>query len=183
MSNMDKKEAIEVIKKNYPRVGISGSQFESALRTLIPELQKGIDERVIDFLRELASFDVANELYKEFGIIYTDVLYWLEMQKEFLHIKKICRENGESFIDDDEATKKAILAIKRVEEYIDRYLTNAHDMKDDDPRKDYCRGVDSTLADISDILQNIYSEKQKEGENYQMHYFGLPGGNIHGLGL
>lgn len=37
------------------------------------------------------------------------------------------------------------------------------------------------------IYDNEYSyteeDEKKEEENYQMHYFGLPGGNIHGLGL
>ena len=43
---MDRKEAIEIIIKNYPHVSNSGSQFESALRELIPELAESDDERV-----------------------------------------------------------------------------------------------------------------------------------------
>ena len=43
---MDRKEAIEVIKKNYPHVGISGSEFESALRELVPELNENEYERI-----------------------------------------------------------------------------------------------------------------------------------------
>jgi hypothetical protein len=37
---MERNEAIEVIKKNYPHVTESGSQFETALRLLIPELKE-----------------------------------------------------------------------------------------------------------------------------------------------
>lgn len=42
---MERKEAIEVIKRNYPHVTESGSQFETALRLLIPELAGSGDER------------------------------------------------------------------------------------------------------------------------------------------
>ena len=47
---MDRKEAIEIIIKNYPHVGISGSKFESALRELIPELKESEDEKIRKFL-------------------------------------------------------------------------------------------------------------------------------------
>ena len=50
---MDIKEAIEVIKKNCPHVGISGSQFEIALRELVPELAESEDERI---RKELLNF-------------------------------------------------------------------------------------------------------------------------------
>lgn len=51
---MDRKEAIDVIKKNYPHVTSSGSQFETALRTLIPELidkDERIRKELIDFCK------------------------------------------------------------------------------------------------------------------------------------
>ena len=43
---MERKEAIEVVKKNYPHCAESGTQFETALRTLIPELQESEDEKI-----------------------------------------------------------------------------------------------------------------------------------------
>lgn len=43
---MERNEAIEVIKRNYPHVTESGSQFETALRLLIPELKESEDERI-----------------------------------------------------------------------------------------------------------------------------------------
>jgi hypothetical protein len=42
---IERNEAIEVIKKNYPHVTESGSQFETALRILIPELKESGDEK------------------------------------------------------------------------------------------------------------------------------------------
>lgn len=52
---MERKEAIEVIKKNYPHCAESGTQFETALRTLIPELKESEDERVKRILYSISS--------------------------------------------------------------------------------------------------------------------------------
>lgn len=43
---MTHEEAIDIVRKNYPHVGVSGSQFETALRNLIPELRESEDERI-----------------------------------------------------------------------------------------------------------------------------------------
>ena len=48
---MDRKEAIEVVKKNYPHVAASGSEFETALRVLAPELAESEDERKRDAIK------------------------------------------------------------------------------------------------------------------------------------
>lgn len=50
---MDRKEAIEIVQKNYPHVGFSGSEFETASRELVPELKESKDERI---RKELLSF-------------------------------------------------------------------------------------------------------------------------------
>ena len=55
---MNKKEALEIVRKNYPHVGFSGSEFETALRELIPELAESEDEwirkHIIKILDSLA---------------------------------------------------------------------------------------------------------------------------------
>lgn len=43
---MNREEAIEVVRKNYPHVGSSGTEFETALRELIHELRESEDERI-----------------------------------------------------------------------------------------------------------------------------------------
>ena len=47
---MTREEAIDIVRKNYPHVGVSGSQFETALRNLIPELRESEDDekRLLD---------------------------------------------------------------------------------------------------------------------------------------
>ena len=50
---MDRKEAIEIVRKNYPHVGFSGSEFETALRKLVPEFNEQPDPRhsLIEFIK------------------------------------------------------------------------------------------------------------------------------------
>jgi len=72
---MDRKEAIEIVRKNYPHVGISDSEFESALRELVPELKESEDERTRkDLIAFICQF--APEHLK------TEYVAYLERQKE-----------------------------------------------------------------------------------------------------
>jgi hypothetical protein len=80
---MERKEAIEVVRKNYPHVSESGSQFETALRTLVPELQESEDERI---RKDLIHWVETNISYERMpvGMNYSNecVLAWLEKQGE-----------------------------------------------------------------------------------------------------
>ncbi len=137
---MTREEAIKEIKS----WAIPSERGREVLETLIPELAESEDERIIRLLRELGSLDAAKELYEEFNLSYTDVLYWLEKQKD---------------------ASKAIEAVERIDKYIDKNLANAHDMKDSNPDKKYYRGWDDALGEMYRILQDIYSvEKHKEQE-------------------
>lgn len=68
---MEREEAIEVIRKNYPHVGNSGTEFETALRELIPELKESEDERI---RREIYNFLIDMECKEEW-------INYLEKQK------------------------------------------------------------------------------------------------------
>ena len=77
---MEHKEAIEIVKKNYPHVGFSGSQFETALRVLVPELAESEDERIRKYIVKFV------ELEKGGGNLPPEdadkLLAYLERQKE-----------------------------------------------------------------------------------------------------
>ena len=74
---MERNEAIEIVKRNYPHVTESGSQFETALRALIPELaeSENEDERIrkalIKFHKSTIDID---------GVKGSDIITWLEKQ-------------------------------------------------------------------------------------------------------
>ena len=76
---MDRKEAIEIIIKNYPHVSSSGTQFESALRELIPELKENEDEKIRKVIRGWINTRPA--FFFDNGISKEEMLAWLEKQK------------------------------------------------------------------------------------------------------
>lgn len=81
---MTREEAIKIVRNIYQT-----DAEKEALQALIPELAESEDERIIRLLRELGSLDAAKELYKGFDLSYTDVLYWLERQKEQKPVESI----------------------------------------------------------------------------------------------
>ena len=70
---MERNEALEIVRRNYPHVSGSGTQFESALRTLVPELKESEDERV---RKELIEFVKSRGGFKQ------EYITWLEKQSE-----------------------------------------------------------------------------------------------------
>lgn len=77
---MDRKEAIEIIRKNMP--SDKSLPVYEALQTLVPELVESEDEKIRQFLLRLvkrcpeSSIDFMGEIKKG------DVIAWLEKQKE-----------------------------------------------------------------------------------------------------
>ena len=81
---MNRQEAIEVIKKNHPHVATSGSQFETAIRELVPELAESEDERVRKVLIHIVkgACDKYGIKYRGNEITEEKLLAYLEKQKE-----------------------------------------------------------------------------------------------------
>lgn len=73
---MERKEAIEVVKKNYPHCAESGTQFETALRTLIPELQESEDAKIS---KEIIKFIATTPKQRN---SHPKWIAWLEKQGE-----------------------------------------------------------------------------------------------------
>ena len=80
---MTREEAIDIVRKNYPHVGVSGSQFETALRNLIPELIESEDERIRKGLIEVVSDIAGGWPFEEHKITKNEALSYLKKQKEF----------------------------------------------------------------------------------------------------
>lgn len=66
----------------------------------------------------------------------------------------------EAYLEKQKEASKAIETVERIDNYIDEHLANAHDMKDSNPDKKYYRGWDDALAEMSRILQDVYSKKE-----------------------
>ena len=81
---MNKKEALEIVRKNYPHVGFSGSEFETALRELVPELAESKDERIRKTigLILIATEEDQDAFYRTHNLTRKECTAWLEKQKE-----------------------------------------------------------------------------------------------------
>ena len=91
---MERNEAIEVIKRNYPHVTKSGSQFETALRLLIPELKESEDERMKNAAIRACKYMIDN--FENSTKDYEDAVAWLEKQKTSEEALQYLRENHSS---------------------------------------------------------------------------------------
>ena len=139
---MTHEEAIDIVRKNYPHVGVSGSQFETALRNLIPELRESEDERIrkaIVATIEQCPDDFLNPKNRD------RMLDWLEKQKDH-------------FRDDTKMIEQKPEDDKAFEEWIDGWWKHnkvnnpdSYDKGDEiqfDEKgfKNFCRGVRNMYA-------------------------------------
>ena len=99
---MERNEAIEVIKRNYPHVTESGSQFETALRLLIPELKESEDERI---RKEIKQFIRSRGMSLAQSKVDSWIA-WLEKQGEKKSQRMISAEAKEALFDYENANIK-----------------------------------------------------------------------------
>jgi len=102
---MERKKAIEVIKKNWP--DSSFTMLHEALETLIPELKESEDERT---LREIKKY-IKEQGDKPTGlpngtVSVSDMIAWLEKQQDNTNIEQVFRPLAGCCIDT--AAKQAI---------------------------------------------------------------------------
>lgn len=78
---MNKDEAIQVIRSNYPT---GRNQLCEALETLIPELKKSDDEKIRKTLKSFFDSEISDYGNVEWrnGIRYGEIVAWLEKQGE-----------------------------------------------------------------------------------------------------
>ena len=94
---MDRNEAIQVIRKNYPHVSESGTQFETALRILIPELKENDDERMWKLIKKYAHYNISDIALGVDHITREQLESWIE--KQCLQ-NPACSEDDEKMVED-----------------------------------------------------------------------------------
>lgn len=74
------KEALEKARQlcAYPTT----KPFISDMQDLFPELKESEDKKMIQYFKDLAPFDKADELYEKYGFSHKDAIAWLEKQGE-----------------------------------------------------------------------------------------------------
>lgn len=71
--------ANEMIKS---MTNIGGVAKVDDIQHIFPELKESDDERMIQYFKDLAPFDNADELYEKYGFSHKDAIDWLEKQVE-----------------------------------------------------------------------------------------------------
>lgn len=87
---MKRDEAIEIVRRNYPHVSESGTQFETALRTLIPELKESEDESIRKAIIATIHLYYGEPLEDE----AKEMISWLEKQgsQNLANSEKTCKD-------------------------------------------------------------------------------------------
>ena len=60
---------------------------QSILEHIFPELKESEDEKMIQYFKDLAPFDKADELYEKYGFSHKDAIAWLEKQTEHANFR------------------------------------------------------------------------------------------------
>lgn len=78
---MDRKEAIDIIRKNIPHLGIGSTEMTEALNELIPELRESQDEKTRKALVKIVK-SIGLKVFETEGVGKNDILLYLERQQE-----------------------------------------------------------------------------------------------------
>ena len=107
-------EALERAKK-WEREHPHGYVIKDMMEYIFPELRESEDERIRRTLVEYFGPKVQLDFVR--GVPIQKIRDWLEKQKESLHISETCKENADSFTDEDERMVKDIrLALLSVDD-------------------------------------------------------------------
>ena len=93
----------EAIKELRGFIGQLTEGCQEAIKVLIPELAESEDERIRKAVLKGIEYLEMDEGWDSIGDIdILDAKQWLEKKKESLHISETCKENTDSFTDEDE---------------------------------------------------------------------------------
>ena len=93
-------KAIERAESIYNETAIPSATTKGICTYIFPELKESDDELMIQYFKDLAPFDNADELYEKYGFSHKDAIAWLE--KQCGHSKFI---NGIQVMDMDKVTR------------------------------------------------------------------------------
>jgi len=83
METIDYKQKI----KDYMNSSEVDTLYKSMLNNLFPELKESDNKRMIQYFKDLAPFDKADELYEKYGFSHKDAIAWLEKQAEHANFR------------------------------------------------------------------------------------------------
>ena len=100
--------ALEAARKE---LGVDRKEWEVVQRVLhniFPVLCESEDEKIRKAILGLSYLDGIEPILTKCSVTRSDIRSYLEKQKESLHIQETCKENADSFTDEDEKMLKRI---------------------------------------------------------------------------
>ena len=131
---------------------------------IIPELRESKNEKISRLIYCIVR-DVtkAREILHANGLSVYEALSYLEKQKESLHIPETCKENTDSFTNEDERIRKEILSYFNSEDIANQYVT-------EERRKRWTAWLEKYKEIIATPLDwNDYKDKPVEIWNAYIH--------------
>ena len=122
--NIEQKNRLIALCENMKSYGYTDGVEE--LKSIFPELRESEDERIRKFLIDILSHGTWR---KEWPFSPPECISWLEKQKESLHISETCKENADSFTDEDERIRKEIISFIEHEEALGNIPDGWHQAK------------------------------------------------------
>ena len=159
---MERKEAIEIIKKNWP--DSSFTMLREALETLIPELKENEDEKIrkalIYFIKQ---GKIKGTIRTYLGVAEEDMLAWLEKQAE----------QNPAWSKEDETLLNCCLGAINTTDYFDK--DNKDKMKDwleslkdrVQPKQEWNYNDEIIIGTIIQEIEKIPSEKFIDNAKYR----------------
>ena len=89
------KEALAIVKQMVA----DGQVAQDVAEKYFPELAESEDEKMIQYFKDLAPFDKAEELYEKYGFSHKDAIAWLEKKCEQKPIE--CMYSKDNYTDED----------------------------------------------------------------------------------
>ena len=163
-------EALEKAKKIKSKILSSHLSTESCkavseyIDEIIPELRESKNEKISRLIYCIVR-DVtkAREILHANGLSVYEALSYLEKQKESLHIPETCKENTDSFTNEDERIRKEILSYFNSEDIANQYVT-------EERRKRWTAWLEKYKEIIATPLDwNDYKDKPVEIWNAYIH--------------
>lgn len=126
-----------------------------------PELKESEDERIIKFLKHVATLDAADELFQEYGVKHTQVIAWLERQKEQKPTE--WSEEDEKQIRQIERIVKNARCTQKLQEQIHNWLKSLPERFNLQSKQEWSEEDKEWLSEVYFAIDNsMYSEDERQ---------------------
>lgn len=148
------------------------SEERKAIEYAFPKLRESEDEKIIDdAIQIIRASRLRCAEYGSDADKHLKAIAYLEKQKESLHISETCKENADSFTDEDEKIREFLYEFINIcawseKQYPPRKKCLTYLEKQKDASKEYWRGYREGKQEILDKYAEIKRQKEQKTEPF-----------------